>query len=174
MSIIYSQTANVKEMCDHFCLQGMDHFSALKRQLFIKPFDKASFITIGQDHKRIYETGYWGLLSSDGIPITDLNCHDIPRWHSSMEPPKRCLIPATSFAVGLPPNWFCFEDDISFSLFAMAGIRFRKKNKWYFLMLTRSSDQTVLPISQRMPLILKPDELCMLASCPLGFCSKPN
>ena len=169
MSILYSQMANVKEMDSHFCLRSMDYRLSAKRQFFVKPFDKASFITIDENSQRKQEMGYWGLMTSDGIPMTDLNCSDIPQWHSSMEPPKRCLIPATSFATCEPPQWYRLNDELPFQLFGIAGIRFRRKGKQYFLMLTALEhfDGEQEPV--RVPLVLLPDEYACWLHAPWDF-----
>ncbi len=150
-------------------MRSADHCFAFKRRLFITPESLSPVITVGVNYKRKMEIGHWGLTSPSGDCTTALIGSDVPKWHTMMEPPRRCLIPATSFAIGNDPTWFCFEDKQSFSLFALAGVTFRRNGKLHYLIVTTQSNQAARMYSPEMPLLLKPDEYACWLHAPWDF-----
>ncbi|MGH1349369.1 MAG: SOS response-associated peptidase family protein [Methyloligellaceae bacterium] len=169
---LYSQTASLIEVQRHFRLKIAGHIPAFRRNLFLEPGNVAPLVTVGEGYKRELETGQWGLISSSKGCITSLSGMDIPKWHSMMEPPRRCLIPATSFAAGGDPTWFCFEDDLPFSLFALAGVQFRREGRLHFLPVTVPGSRVVQPYAREMPMILSSDEYACWLHAPWDFASE--
>ncbi len=169
---IYSQTASLLEVQSRFRVKKAGHSLAFRRNLFLQPGSVAPLVTVGNGHKRELETGHWGIMSSPDKHVASLSGLDIPGWHSMMEPPRRCLIPATSFAVGRDPTWFCFEEDLPFSLFAMAGVIFRKGGKLHYLTVTVPGSRAIQPYARNMPMILSSDEYACWLHAPWDFASE--
>ena len=172
MNIIYSQTASLEEVQKHFRLKIAGHSLAFKRSLFVRSNRVAPLVTVGGDRKRALDMGCWGMPLSGGETVVSLSGNDIPRWHAMMEPPRRCIIPATSFAAGNDPTWFCFEEELPFSLFSIAGVLFRKAGCLRFLMVTVPANKAVRPFAREMPMVVQPDEIACWLHAPWDFASE--
>ncbi|MGC3961335.1 MAG: SOS response-associated peptidase family protein [Verrucomicrobiota bacterium] len=122
----------------------------------IRPTDYAPILVPEESHVRCYDMRWGFYVSWDDKPRYNAKCETVTELRSFKDHTNtRCLIPARSFIEG-GPKFYRPSNAIMF----LAGLwRDNGEHGLHYTMLTCAANQTVFPHNERMPFVLRNEQL---------------